>query len=1077
MADNVTKIILTAEDRTAGALNAVKGSIGGIAGAAASLGVALSAGGIAAFVKSTIDAADNLNDLSQRLGVGVKQLAGYQLAAQQSGTSLESVAKGIKALSTYAAQNGDSLKKLGIDTKDADKAMVQLADVFAALPDGMQKSALATKIFGKAGQDLIPLMNGGSAAMQKAQDTARVYGERMSALAPQADKFNDTMSELKLGTAAFGLSLTSAVLPVLNTLADELNASQKGSTDAASGFSLLAETLKTVVVFGANVGYVVKQTGVELGGMAAQLNALAHGDVQGFKAIREAMVNDADAARKKIDDFSEAVLNARAATSQFNSGAQMGPPLTADTAERIRQQLMGQEAAAKAAEASDRAYQSLMKTLREKLALEEAEAKNGQPLSDAQKTRVDMEAKLDEVLGKSNPKKREAAEALIQMLAATQANNDANAAWLKFQQDADNANRDRLQKITDQADALELEAQTYGLTKSQIEQTTVARLEEARAIVLAKGATDEQLKALDEEIAARKRVVDAMATIEAKDTAKKQADEAAKAWEKFADEINQSLTDALMRGFEDGKSFGKNFVDSLKNTLKTAALKIVVQAIVNPVTGAISGANGGGVLGNLISGGGIGGGSSAASLFTSASSIWNAISPDSLGSNAYSSFAGGQLGKFLGLSTAGTAPVYEGGQLVKAGTGSGIGGTTLTSTGQMVADFLPYVPAIAKLVQGDTKDAAVTAAGTYIGSLFGAPYLGSLIGGWFGAKSVQNDPHNNPAYAGLILSLDKNGIGAGSTTIVGGPTSGKGWWGEDRGLSAAQRAAINAMSLLTFAQGDALAKRIGVDPALAANASISTADAGMRVGLGRSFASLDEAMTALSNSIIKNIIPNFADIQKSGETLTDMMSRLTQEFDFTESIARMQGKSGSALFGNITNRDSLVQLFGGLGGAQTSIGNYAGNYYTQAEQVALGKANISATLKGLGISDMPETRAQFRALVDAQDLTTDAGRRMYASLIAVSDAFAGITQSADDAAAALAANLRADQFKTRADYVFAQKTGKVTNYDDGFGVASNLAGGRGNDRAERIALVQAMKVIERLARRWEADGMPPTRTV
>lgn len=185
----------------------------------AAISVALTSGTFSVFAKSTIDAADSLNDLSQRVGVGIRSLAGYKLAADQSGVSLESVAKGIKAFSSYAAENGAVLKKLGIDSKDADHAMVQLADIFQAMPDGMQKTALATKLFGKAGLDLIPMLNLGSRGLQEARDKAAAYGDKMAELAPQADQFNDRLEELKLASSAAGINIVTSLMPALTRIA------------------------------------------------------------------------------------------------------------------------------------------------------------------------------------------------------------------------------------------------------------------------------------------------------------------------------------------------------------------------------------------------------------------------------------------------------------------------------------------------------------------------------------------------------------------------------------------------------------------------------------------------------------------------------------------------------------------------------------------------------------------------------------------------------------------------------------------------------------------------------------------
>jgi len=58
----------------------------------------------------------------------------------------------------------------------------------------------------------------------------------------------------------------------------------------ATGFAAilggaLKTTLEAILVLGVNVAYVFKSMGTEIGGMAAQLTALARLDIRGFKAI------------------------------------------------------------------------------------------------------------------------------------------------------------------------------------------------------------------------------------------------------------------------------------------------------------------------------------------------------------------------------------------------------------------------------------------------------------------------------------------------------------------------------------------------------------------------------------------------------------------------------------------------------------------------------------------------------------------------------------------------------------------------------------------------------------------------
>lgn len=101
-------------------------------------------------------------------------------------------------------------------------------------------------------------------------------------------------------------------------------------------------------------------------------------------------------------------------------------------------------------------------------------------------------------------------------------------------------------------------------------------------------------------------------------------------WQRTADSINQSLTDALLRGFESGKGFAQNLRDTLVNMFKTLVLRPIIQGVMAPVSGMVSqGINGligggGGGIGNISSlFGGSGGGivDSVAGLFGGGSGI------------------------------------------------------------------------------------------------------------------------------------------------------------------------------------------------------------------------------------------------------------------------------------------------------------------------------------------------------------------------------------------------------------------------------------------------------------------------
>ena len=162
MANNRAQILITAVNQTQAAFNAVKGGLSGLASAAQSvngvlgnLGLAVTAAGMVALVKSSIDAGDELSKMSQRVGISVATLSLWNPLAKQAGVSGESFEKGLRKLSTTmlegatgsedAARNftavGVAFKNQDGTLRGTDQVFLDLAERFKAMPDGAQKSA------------------------------------------------------------------------------------------------------------------------------------------------------------------------------------------------------------------------------------------------------------------------------------------------------------------------------------------------------------------------------------------------------------------------------------------------------------------------------------------------------------------------------------------------------------------------------------------------------------------------------------------------------------------------------------------------------------------------------------------------------------------------------------------------------------------------------------------------------------------------------------------------------------------------------------------------------------------------
>lgn len=191
----------------------------------AGIGVA----GLAAFAKNGIDAADALKDMSDRLGVSVKDLASFKLAAEQSGTELEGVGKGIARLTRSIGEAeggnkklGEALKALGITARDPKEAFFQLADATEKIQDPSKRAALLAQVLGKSYQDLIPFLSQGSEELRNSAKASESFSDSMARLAPNADKFNDNLAQLKINTAGLAGELLSKLVPAMNEVFERI---------------------------------------------------------------------------------------------------------------------------------------------------------------------------------------------------------------------------------------------------------------------------------------------------------------------------------------------------------------------------------------------------------------------------------------------------------------------------------------------------------------------------------------------------------------------------------------------------------------------------------------------------------------------------------------------------------------------------------------------------------------------------------------------------------------------------------------------------------------------------------------
>ncbi|WP_395055184.1 tape measure protein [Polaromonas sp.] len=650
----------------------------------------------------------------------------------------------------------------------------------------------------------------------------------------------------------------------------------------------------------------------------------------------------------------------------------------------------GTSSAAAALTAEQNAYESLISSIRTKIESESLELAGGNALTESQKIRVKLDQEMASGKLKLSAAHKAVATAALEELAVLERQkrvaeavkaNDAERAKIAEEISAafvteSKAREQGRQSVSDYVQAIEEQnAQTQfeiGLSGKTASAREVAIRQYRIELDLKK-----QIEAIDrnpgfdegqrEEERIRARAAAAKAAASAESGVYLEE------WKKTSEAIESSITDALLRGFESGKGFAANLRDTVVNMFKTLVLRPIVSAVVNTGTQAVSGALG---LGGQGQGGGIGG------LFSNASSL-NSLS--GLTGNISAGFAGGAgvLGGAVGTG-ASAAQLGAGleGYLAAQGTFAASGATAAGAAG----------------VAGGAVGSG--AAGAAAGFASAVPYVAAAIA----VYSLLSKDGGGPK--------SESGGGFGIGNRGGGPALGfaqsleKSFEGLAKQLGLSSRLNVGAF-LSTDPAGDSLTQL----QVLAGINGQSVYDRGARFNeqvenVGRSDAELQAALaeeairvtfSALRGSDLESRYKNFLNsIFEGGDAsfLESAISRTVAVKQFDDAIKALPFENLKSL--SFEAAEGLLAAAGGLESLTNNLATYYQNFYTAEEQRAQVIKNLFSTLgaSGLDASSLYDpTIAGFRALVDAQDVSTESGQKAYLALLGVSGAFAQLATS------------------------------------------------------------------------------------
>jgi hypothetical protein len=205
-------------------------SLSGIAAkAGAALAGAFTVGAVLNFAKDVIDLGGEINDLSQRTGIGTDAIQELKFAAEQTGATLDTMTGAIEQMGNRLTEGKvgtvDAVRSLGLSLDDLrnrkpEDAFTLIADAIREVPEPMRQTQLAMELLGKSGTEILPAIKSGMSDLrQEARDLGQVMSkDAVQGLDTLGDKWGSFIGAAKTGVGELISDLTRASQAIANLL-------------------------------------------------------------------------------------------------------------------------------------------------------------------------------------------------------------------------------------------------------------------------------------------------------------------------------------------------------------------------------------------------------------------------------------------------------------------------------------------------------------------------------------------------------------------------------------------------------------------------------------------------------------------------------------------------------------------------------------------------------------------------------------------------------------------------------------------------------------------------------------------
>ena len=214
------------------ALAGVTAAVGTLTGAIVESGEAL--------LDATVAAAeygDNVDKMSQKMGISAEAYQEWEAVMQHSGTSMETLKASMKTMASQAQKNNEAFQALGITEEEV--ATLSQEDLFGRVIEGLQgmeegteRTYIAGQLLGRGATELGALLNTSAEDTQAMKDRLHELGGVMSDEdVKAAAAFQDSLQDMTTGFEALQRNLVSEFMPSLTSVMDGVSDIFAGDTD------------------------------------------------------------------------------------------------------------------------------------------------------------------------------------------------------------------------------------------------------------------------------------------------------------------------------------------------------------------------------------------------------------------------------------------------------------------------------------------------------------------------------------------------------------------------------------------------------------------------------------------------------------------------------------------------------------------------------------------------------------------------------------------------------------------------------------------------------------------------------